>query len=374
MTKYDEDDDPIVVSDPREDEESDIDDIPQELRALRTQAYDKSISDLVQMIKEGDIFLNPEYQRSYNWDDTRASLLVESILLNVPIPVIYVAEDKEGRWDVVDGLQRLNSLARFANNEFKLKGLEVLSDLNKQRYHELNPKAQRIFRNGIIRIILIFRESHPDIKYEIFMRLNRGAVTLTEQELRNCLYRGEFNNLLLKLRQKGSVLKLFRRKAVHKRMGDAELILRYFMVRTGFNPETKKVENYTGNMRSSLNHYMQKQEGIDDSRLAELEREFLSVVELTLEVFGDDALQRVDDNGEFDGRLNRALMDSVLTAFALLAPENIVAKKNEIKQAMFKLLKDAAFVDLVTVRTSEKKKMDSRVARVFAEFEKTLNK
>lgn len=371
--KQDDDDDPIVVSDPREEEESEIDEIPRELRALRTQAYDKSISDLVQMIKQGDIFLNPEYQRSYSWDDTRASLLVESILLNVPIPVVYVAEDNDGRWDVVDGLQRLNSLARFANNEFKLKGLEVLSDFNKQRYHELNPKAQRIFRNGIIRIILIFKESHPDIKYEIFMRLNRGAVTLTEQELRNCLYSGNFNKLLLRLRKDDNVLKLFRRKSIHKRMGDAELILRYFMVRNGFNTVSAKVENYSGNMRSSLNGFMRSQDKINDSTVQEMEADFLSVVKLAIDVFGNDALQRVDEDGNFDGRLNRALMESVLTAFSLLDAEKVRAKKAEIKESLADLLRDPDFVDQITVRTSEKKKMDCRVAKVYSLFKKTLD-
>jgi len=81
--------------------------IPKELRNLRTQTYDKSVSDLVSMMHDKDIILDPDYQRNYIWDNKRASLLVESILLNVPIPVIYLNEDEESRWIVVDGLQRL---------------------------------------------------------------------------------------------------------------------------------------------------------------------------------------------------------------------------------------------------------------------------
>jgi hypothetical protein len=183
------DDNNLHFSDPREEEESQIDLIPTGERNLRTQAYDFSISNIISKINDDDIVLDPDYQRNYVWDDKRASLLVESILLNVPIPAVYVAEDQDGRWDVVDGLQRLNSLKRFFGDEFKLKGLDVLRELNKAYYKDLNPKATRILRNGILRIILIFKESHPDIKYEIFMRLNRGAVKLTEQELRNCLCR-----------------------------------------------------------------------------------------------------------------------------------------------------------------------------------------
>ncbi len=90
--------------------------IPKEERELRTQAYDKSINDVVGMMKNGDIILNPEYQRNYIWSNKKASLLVESILLNVPIPIIYVSEDEDSKWSVVDGLQRLNALRRFYDN------------------------------------------------------------------------------------------------------------------------------------------------------------------------------------------------------------------------------------------------------------------
>jgi Protein of unknown function DUF262 len=101
------------------------DEIPKEERYFRTQAYDKSIGDVVSMMKSEDIILDPDYQRNYIWDNKKSSLLVESILLNVPIPIIYVSEEEDSTWSVVDGLQRLNSLRRFFENEFKLTGLEV---------------------------------------------------------------------------------------------------------------------------------------------------------------------------------------------------------------------------------------------------------
>ncbi|QDV62759.1 DUF262 domain-containing protein [Crateriforma conspicua] len=364
--------DVMEFSDPPEEQESEIDEIPKDLRALRTQAYDKSISDLVEMIKNGDIILNPEYQRDYVWDDTKASLLIESILLNVPIPVVYVAEDEDGCWNVVDGLQRLSSIARFMNNEFALRGLEVLSDLNRLRYHKLNPKASRILRNGIIRIILIFKESHPDIKYEIFMRLNKGAITLSEQELRNCLYRGTFNQLLHKLREHPSVLKLMRRKEKHKRMTDAELLLRHFMVSEGYSPSIKSVEGYTGNMRSSLNGFMRKKQNAGPQEIARMESECIATIETCLDVFGDDALQRVDEDGNFDGRLNRALMDSVLACFKLHDEADLKANKDGIKSGLIELFNDPKFLDAITVRTSDKKKMDYRVSKFCSMVDEVL--
>src|SRR5687767_2025083 len=92
--------------------------IPQEIRKINTQAYDKSVADIVRMIEDGDINLNPEYQRNYVWDNKRSSMLIESIVLNVPIPVIYVSQEEDDSWTVIDGLQRLNSLKRFFDRDF----------------------------------------------------------------------------------------------------------------------------------------------------------------------------------------------------------------------------------------------------------------
>ncbi len=352
----------LSFSDPREEQESAIDSIPKDERHLRTQAYDMSISDIIAKIKAKDIVLDPDYQRNYVWDEKRASLLVESILLNVPIPVIYVAEDDDGAWDVVDGLQRLSALSRYFDNEFKLKGLEVLNELNGQKYKDLNPKASRLLRNGILRLILIFKESHADIKYEIFMRLNRGAVKLTEQELRNCLYRGRFNDLLHELVGQGLVQTLLDLDAPHYRMADAELLLRHFMIKGGYDPATGKIATYTGNMRSSLNHYMAKVRNLPAPEIDALKKAFLSNAVKVAEVFGPDAFHRINADGSFDDRLNRAIMDAVMVGVGVHSLETIRAKKDAVKEVLRKLInEDKDFNDAITIRTSDKQRMEYRV-------------
>lgn len=352
----------LTFSDPRDDEETHIDEIPKGERTLHTQAYDKSISDIVAMIDNGDIVLDPDYQRNYIWDDKRASLLVESILLNVPIPVVYVAEDEDSRWDVVDGLQRLYSLQRFFKGEFRLRGLEVLEDLNGSTYSKLNPKAARILRNGILRIIMIFKESHQDIKYEIFMRLNRGSIHLSEQELRNCLYRGPFNNLLHELRAIDFVQAMLGLDSPHKRMVDAELLLRHFMVRAGYDRNTGKVSTYSGNMRSSLNHYMKQVRHLPPEEIKRTKLAFIETILKTFAVFGDHAFHRLDAGGNYDGRLNRAIMDGVLVGFGFHNKEALEAKKVDIIDLLRRLInEDATFADAITVRTSDRGKMEYRV-------------
>ena len=186
----------IIFDDDYDDESKIPYEIPKEVRKITTQAYDKSVADMVRMMEDKDIRLNPEYQRNYVWDNKKASMLIESIILNVPIPVIYVSQEEDDSWVVIDGLQRLNSLKRFFAGKFKLSGLEILSDLNKCDINSLNQKALRMLKNGLLRVIMITHDSNEEIKYDVFMRLNTGSVHLTEQELRNCLYRGNLNTIL----------------------------------------------------------------------------------------------------------------------------------------------------------------------------------
>ena len=114
--------------------------------------------------------------------------------MNVPIPPLYFAEEDDGTWLVLDGLQRLSSIKEFYNNEYSLIKLEVLAELNKKKYVDLPLKSKNLLDDGMLRVNIIKNDSHRDIKYDIFMRLNRGAVTLNYQELRNCMYRGNLND------------------------------------------------------------------------------------------------------------------------------------------------------------------------------------
>ncbi|MDD5581493.1 MAG: DUF262 domain-containing protein [Methylobacter sp.] len=360
----DEEDDDLKFSDESEgeDKEEVIDGIPKEQRVLRTQAYDKSISDIIGMIKEKDITLNPEYQRNYVWDNKKASLLVESILLNVPIPVVYVAEAEDNSWTVVDGLQRLNSLRRFFDNEFKLRGLEVLPELNGIQYSTLNPKAARIIKNGILRVILIFKESHPEIKYDIFMRLNRGAIKLTEQELRNCLYRGKLNDLLMELRKNKAFLGLIGLTEPHKRMADAELILRYFAFTTNYNQSLGQVVNYSGKVKNTLNRYCDQLEKMTDSDVARLTSKFKDTVEKIQLTLGNTAFQRINKDNTTDGRLNRAIMDCVMLSFERHEKQKLVDNKDKIRSLLRDLpINDQGFSDAISYGTADKKRLEYRL-------------
>lgn len=336
--------------------------IPKDERFIHTQPYDKSVSDLVSMMNKRDINLDPDYQRNYIWTTKKASLLIESILLSVPIPVVYVAEEEDGRWTVIDGLQRLNSIKRFANNEFKLTGMEVLKELNGRQFSTLNPKATRIFNNGIIRIIVLLQDSHPEIKYDIFLRLNRGAVSLNEQELRNCLYRGKFNDMLKEIRKYPTYLKCLRFSSPHKRFVDAELALRFFALSENYDGKKKKIENYRNTMRAFLNTYMNSKDKIKNAELKVYENKFKETVDKVYKVFGEKAFRRVDDEGKFENIMNRALMDAVMLSFERIAEDKLIKNKKEIINLYRRLPgEDDYFSECITYATNDTTKLEYRI-------------
>jgi len=336
--------------------------IPKEERYLRTQAYDKSVSDLISMMRNGDIILNPDYQRNYIWDNKKASLLIESILLNVPIPIVYVYEDEESHWVVVDGLQRLYTLRRFFDNQLKLVGLEVLTELKRSQFSTLNPKAERILKNGIIRVITILKESHPEIKYDIFQRLNRGAVRLNEQELRNCAFRGAFNDLLKRLRENDLFLECLGFKKPHKRFYDAEFILRYFALSENFDSESGKVRAYSSKMKTFLNNFMEEKRKADSAELEQFEKRFVETVEKVRLVFGKQAFRRITTDGLIETRINRALMDVIMISFEQHSLDWLREKKEEILRIYRELPEtNSQFSDAISYGTSDTKKLEYRL-------------
>ena len=346
-----------------ENPDAEAEDIPREKRVLRTQAYDKSVSDLVAMMTAEDIRLDPHYQRNYIWDNKKASLLVESILLNVPIPVIYVEEDEQSSWNVVDGLQRLNSLRRFFSNEFKLTGLEVLPELNRLQFSTLPQKAQRILKNGIFRIIVILQESHPEIKYDIFLRLNRGAVRLNEQELRNCLYRGPLNDFLKELRNVKKFQEILGINEPHPRFADAELILRAIALTKEFDWEKKTLSNYSGKMRGFLNLYMGENRSATEKELNKLGDVFIRSVDNVYTVFGTKAFRRIDpETGLAERQINRAVFDAVMVTFSKYKKEKIEQQKDKIFRAFMELPQsDSKFFEALTYGTGDKPKVEYRI-------------
>ena len=175
--------------------------------------------------EKGKLITNPEYQRDYVYNVEQASKLIESALMCIPLPTIYLCEEDDGRYSVIDGQQRIESFIRFMRGDFALKKLTVRSDLNGKKYSELNEEDQTTIDDTSLRTIIIRKES-AEAKFDIFERLNRGAIQLKEQELRNCVYRGPYNSMINELAEDKRVKEMFINQ--NKRMAYQEYILRFF--------------------------------------------------------------------------------------------------------------------------------------------------
>ncbi|WDF65049.1 DUF262 domain-containing protein [Flavobacterium sp. KACC 22763] len=348
--------------------------IPHEVRKINTQAYDKSVSDIVRMIEDGDINLNPEYQRNYIWDNKKSSLLIESIILNVPIPVIYVSQEEDDSWTVIDGLQRLNSLYRYFQRDYKLSGLEILTELNKSDIKTLNPKAVRVLKNGLLRIIVISHDSHPEIKYDVFMRLNTGAVKLNDQELRNCLYRGSLNDKLKNIVAKPNILKLFNLESPHNRMADCELILRFLSLLDNYDKTNDHINNYKGRMKNFINEYLLKYKNLNADALKRLDDMIEDTSKTIIEIYTVNAFKRFNSEGQYESTLNRSLMDILFISTTVLPSDRLLKNKDKIFARYKELvINDTEFRNSVTIGTSDTKVLNYRLNRWISEIKKIIN-
>ena len=315
-------------------------------RRVHTQPYDLVVSSLVDQIKDEIIFLRPlserpGFQRRYVWTNTLASRLIESMLLNVPIPPCYLSQNDSYELDVIDGQQRLYSIYRYFDNQFALSGLEVLSELNGRRYHQLKPNVKRRLRTHTLRLVAVTNESHPEIKFDVFQRLNTNTVPLNAQELRNCVYRGALNELLKEVVAYGPWLKILRRKEPDKRMRDEELALRFFAW------QLHGVESYRTPQKHWLNDAAQKGRSYSQTKIAQLNAMWENAINISLIWFAPhECFRRIPADRRMV--VNRALFDLTMTTAASTTVEQAKNVRSEVRSAYKRLLKEEEFEDLIS--------------------------
>jgi Protein of unknown function DUF262 len=339
-----------------EEEEGGGDGFPPAERKVVTQSYDLSVQTLFEQW-EGQQLVLPETQREYVWDNPRGSRLVESLLLNIPIPVLYFSETEDGTWEIFDGQQRVRSVVRFIKNEYGLSSLLVLADLNGKRFHQLPAREQRFLRTRMMRAVVIAADSHPNMKFEIFERLNTGAIILNAQELRNSLFRGSFNTMLRELARDARFRECVGTKGLRKRMVDEELVLRFFAL---YND----LANYRPPLKKFLNDFMREVQHATPSELAKYRALFLGVVENVNLVWGANAFKVTDGQGRATERApNRALFDAQMAAFtAIRDPLTVQSKRRDIIREFAKLFRTKTFMDSISLATGDRARTVHRIS------------
>lgn len=316
-------------------------------RKLVTQPYDLSVKGLSRDIESDRIRLTVEYQRKYVWDNGKASRLIESLLLNVPIPVCYFAEDESGAYEVIDGLQRLTTISRFLEDKFSLSGVSVLTELEGLRFSGLAPKDQRRLENRTIRCIVITEDSNPDIKFDVFERLNTGAATLTAQELRNSVYRGEFNDQLKRLASEDYFTRLLG-NASNKRMEFEELVLRFFALVDG-------IENYKPPLRQFLNSFLRRnRRGIQSEAKVAL---FRDCCETLASIMDELPFRSVRSRNP----VNKAMFDALMVTTAFADRAAMLEHATPVREALERLEDDEDFQTAIGRATADRRRMLYRV-------------
>ncbi|CAJ0709367.1 hypothetical protein LMG19089_04965 [Ralstonia edaphis] len=291
-----------------------------QMRQIHPQKIELPISTLQAMIKD-QITLNPEFQRRDRWDNKKRSRFVESIIMNVPVPPVFLGEDEYGSYVVLDGRQRLTAIHEFLKNSFPLEDLTVWKELNGLRYADLELQGlNRTLTRRFIPAILLLKESSPEVKYDVFDRLNTGGVKANEMEIRNAVFRGAFTKLLHDL----SEIPDFRRmwdipedpkaraeNAIYSSMEDVELVLRFFALR-----DSQAIE---GRLKDYLGYFMKIRNGIYKSDPAQKEIDealFRRAVESTYSILGVDAFSRLSPDGRY--RKSAPLSDAIMHAMSFV--------------------------------------------------------
>lgn len=338
--------------------------VEQGQRKIIWQAKDFSIREFQNMKHDGELILQPEYQRNFVATNQIASRLIESVLMDVPIPVIYLAEEKDGTFSVIDGQQRLTSFISFVEGkfpdgkEFRLNGLKVMPELNRKTFAQLDKEfkgLQTKIKTTTIHSIIIKKESNEDIKFEIFERLNTGATKLNEDEIRNTVYRGKYIKLLAELADNETFDNLIGKENYKIRMIYRGLVLRFLAL------SEKSYLNYKSPMKQFCNKELRENRDLSETKSKEYKERFLHCLDLVKIVFGNRAFRRYipgkqdSPQGSWaEDQINLALFDLQMVGFRNYSKNEVLAKADYIREALLDLMiNNEEFQLLIAYKTSD---------------------
>lgn len=377
------DDESIDIESEVEDDETEQSQEPLRPRKLYIDKGDKSVSDLFRMIKEKEINLQPDFQRKFIWDKKTMSRFIESLLLSIPIPTIFLSENADETYDVIDGQQRLTTIFTFmkeslSSNEidelpdyikeiptFKLSGLETLKEFNSKSYLDVI-NERRKFLNVFLPVVIIEKDSSEDIKYDIFSRINRGSVKLNSQELLNVMYRGELINAVNELANSKLIDDVFdNRPVLKKRYGYNEIILRAVAMSQFIDEkwnlkniilENGESKNYTGRLNLSIIDYLARYRNDyqESHRIKAFIEDSFEKVQL---VFGKDAFKRVNKVGSTS--INKTIAETQLITLSRFDKNILDNNKSKVKESFNRFLEKSRD-DLFTKATNNTKNVRER--------------
>lgn len=348
-------------------------------RIVVEQTREKLPSFIEQLKNPNYMDLRPFYQRRPRWTVQRQSLLIESFIMNIPVPPIFLYEKDFNSYEVMDGQQRITALRDFYGNKFKLRGLAMWPELNGRSYSTLPENIRAGIDRRAISTVVLLKESTVNedeastLRETVFDRLNTGGVKLERQEIRNALYRGPFNEMLEELSRWDDFRSVWglpryvpneietNRELVEMplfaKMGDAELVLRFFALR--------HVAKYRKGMQPFLDIYMRRTTKFGADDVEYLRDLYKSAFRLAVAIYGDDVFRIYSQKSEaFDGKAHSAFYDAVMIGLLpyLGRADELIQKRAEVLAAT-KAMFIAEPAGTFTGRANTKADIEQRISK-----------
>ncbi len=336
---------------------------PFDAEKIRVDQQMLSVKYMIELMNDNLIELNPGYQRNRVWkDNKRKSLLIESLMLRIPIPAFYFYENEDGKYQVIDGQQRLTTIKEFVNGEFRLSGLEYLgNEYNKRTFKNLDSKyKQRIYRTQIAVNILDAR-SPKKVIYDIFRRVNTGGVNLNPQEMRNAICKPEVREFLKVSTKNRNYLLATRNRIKDDRMDSQELALRFYAFYQLYDFWEEELHYDYSNIASMLDDAIEELNQMKVDKREELYETFDEAMFRAYQAFGNYCFSKIQREGNGVRRNLDYINKSLFSSFSVLLMnpkyDDIDIKKYQ-KKLLCKLadmLEEHSYTNCITVGTGDRR-------------------
>lgn len=329
---------------------------------VKTDKLDITFNELISMYESKELIITPEFQRTFRWEDERQTKFIESILLGIPIPPVFVAETSESVWELVDGLQRISTILSFfgvlkndKKNNLILKSGSLLSEMEGFSIDTIPLKYKLALKRAVCRVEIIKFDSRFNMRYELFNRLNTGGLDLSRQEIRNCIFRGLDNKFNTLINEIGSSNKfsdlIYIRNEEKEMMYCQELILRYFALKN-------KGASFRTNIQDHMDDYMLEiSENPQNFNFEEEENKINRVIEvikkITTQEYSPFKLKTLN--------FSTSMYDPLMIVFSEKIDEVEKMSIEEIQEKIVALKNNPEFEENIGPSSSSKKRIEGKI-------------
>ena len=325
----------------------------------------RTVQDVIRRIDQGSYVMNPDFQRDFIWPTDKQSKLIESVLMRIPLPVFYMAEDRDGRMVVVDGLQRLSTFRRFVKNELKLR-LPNRAQLSGKNFSDLESKLQNRIEDCNLIFYLIDAKVPERARLDIFERVN-GGVPLTRQQMRNCLFMGQASRFLKTEAQTDIFLEATGKSLSTKTMRDREFVNRFCAF------QLLELDEYRGNdMDDFLANCLHKMNTLEEADLSRLSNQFRRGLANNFMLFKQNAFRKHAHGQDWRGIINASFWDVMSTGLSRYAESKAETHAWSLRSAIYGLFHNEEFNDAITYGPNGADKVRCRFRMARESFEEVL--